>query len=181
MSPKYHLIVDLEATCSNDSSLPREEMEIIEIGAVMVDAQTMEIVSEFQSFIRPVRHPQLTDFCKEMTSINQNDVDKAPGFLEVIENFQKWLSDFDNYDFCSWGYYDKNQLEKDCQFHGIPSPIQAVHRNLKVEFSEFLGIKKSYGMSKALARIGINLEGTHHRGIDDARNIAKIFKHIHNK
>ncbi len=29
-------------------------------------------------------------------------------------------------------------------------------------------------MARALARLGIPLEGTHHRGIDDARNIARI-------
>ncbi|WP_255512454.1 hypothetical protein [Flagellimonas sp. S3867] len=31
-------------------------------------------------------------------------------------------------------------------------------------------------MRRALNREGLNLEGTHHRGIDDARNISKIFK-----
>ena len=36
----YFLIVDLEATCSNDGSIPREEMEIIEIGAVMLNRST---------------------------------------------------------------------------------------------------------------------------------------------
>ena len=35
------------------------------------------------------------------------------------------------------------------------------------------------GMKGALAMEDIPLEGTHHRGIDDARNIAKIFiKHF---
>jgi inhibitor of KinA sporulation pathway (predicted exonuclease) len=50
----YHLIVDLEATCSDDGRVPRHEMEIIEIGAVMQNAHTFEVESEFQSFIRPV-------------------------------------------------------------------------------------------------------------------------------
>jgi len=39
---RYYVIVDLEATCSRDATVPREEMEIIEIGAVMVDARTFE-------------------------------------------------------------------------------------------------------------------------------------------
>lgn len=178
MSINYHLIVDLEATCCNDGSFPKDEMEIIEIGAVMISAETFEIISEFQTFISPVRHPQLKEFCKELTSISQNDVDQAPGFVEVMKKLEDWLGQFDSYDFCSWGYYDKNQLEQDCQFHKVSSPINAVHRNLKVEFSKFLGVKKGYGMSKALARIGEKLEGTHHRGIDDARNIVKIFKYF---
>lgn len=52
----YYLIVDVEATCTNEGAFPRNEMEIIEIGAVVQDAQAFEIVSEFQSFIKPVRH-----------------------------------------------------------------------------------------------------------------------------
>jgi len=71
MSINHHLIVDLEATCCNDASFPKDEMEIIEIGAVMTLAETLENISEFQTFIRPVRHPQLTAFCKELTSISQ--------------------------------------------------------------------------------------------------------------
>jgi len=31
------------------------------------------------------------------------------------------------------------------------------------------------GMDQALKKFGITLEGTHHRGIDDAFNIAKIY------
>lgn len=178
MSFKYHLIVDLEATCCNDGSFPRDEMEIIEIGAVMLSAETLQIVSEFQTFIQPLQHPQITDFCKELTSISQNDVDSAPNFKEAIKSFQTWANGFASFDFSSWGYYDKNQLEKDCRFHQIPFPINAPHRNLKLEFSQLLGVSKGYGMSKALSKIGIKLEGTHHRGIDDARNIAKIFVYI---
>lgn len=178
MNFTHHLIIDFEATCCSDHSFPRNEMEIIEIGAVMISDSTLEIISEFQTFIRPVRNPQLSNFCTELTSISQADVEDAPTFKEAIQEFKKWVSPFNAFDFCSWGNYDRNQLTKDCQFHQIPSPINAPHRNLKEEFSDFLGAKKGYGMSKALSRLGIKLEGTHHRGIDDARNIAMIFKHI---
>lgn len=178
MSFDYHLIVDLEATCCDDDSFPRDEMEVIEIGAIMVLAKTLESVSEFQIFVRPVRHGQLTDFCKKLTKITQEDVDAAPGFKEAMEKFEVWSSRFGSFDFCSWGNYDRNQLEQDCQFHQILCPIKVPHRNLKYEFSQFLGVNKGYGMSKALSRIGIKLEGIHHRAIDDVRNIVKIFTYM---
>jgi inhibitor of KinA sporulation pathway (predicted exonuclease) len=60
----YYLIVDLEATCCDNRTIPRHQMEIIEIGAVMLNRTTWEIDSEFQQFIQPVRHPHLTEFCK---------------------------------------------------------------------------------------------------------------------
>lgn len=152
----------------------KDEMEIIEIGAVMVLNKTLEIISEFQTFVRPLRHPQLTDFCTGLTSISQTDVDLAPNFKEAMQAFQKWTDSFKRFDFCSWGNYDLNQFMQDCRFHQISFFIDAPHRNLKQEFSAFLEVSKGYGMSKALSKIGIKLEGIHHRGIDDARNIAKI-------
>src|ERR1700722_1694622 len=55
---EYYLIVDLEATCSNEGAVPRHEMEIVEIGAVMQSSQTFEVESQFQTFVHPVRHPE---------------------------------------------------------------------------------------------------------------------------
>jgi inhibitor of KinA sporulation pathway (predicted exonuclease) len=43
-APRYYLVVDLEATTSDDGSLPPEQMETIEIGAVLVDAKTLDVV-----------------------------------------------------------------------------------------------------------------------------------------
>ncbi|MDJ0736579.1 MAG: 3'-5' exonuclease [Nostocaceae cyanobacterium] len=174
----YFLIIDLEATCSNDNTIRRREMEIIEIGAVMLNRLTWKIDSEFQQFIKPVRHPKLTDFCTELTTIQQQDVDAAATFPEVIDNLKQWMQSFPNYIFCSWGEYDKTQFMQDCNYHKIPYPFGSEHRNIKKEFSEYLGVSKKFGMAQALQHLEIELQGTHHRGIDDARNIAAIFKHM---
>ncbi|MEM6498667.1 MAG: 3'-5' exonuclease, partial [Pseudomonadota bacterium] len=61
------LVVDLEATCSSDNAIPPAKMETIEIGAVVVDAKQFQVITEYQSFIRPVRNPVLTDFCTGLT------------------------------------------------------------------------------------------------------------------
>lgn len=174
----YYLVVDLEATCSEDGAVPRDEMEIIEIGAVMLNRSTWQIDSEFQQFIKPVRNPHLTKFCIELTTIKQEDVEKAPIFSEAMVNFQQWLSEFPNYIFCSWGEYDRKQFIQDCEFHGVIYPFNSEHINIKKQFSEHFGVSKGYGMAGALSKLEIALKGTHHRGIDDARNIASIFKHI---
>ncbi|MDZ8108174.1 MAG: 3'-5' exonuclease [Nostoc sp. DedQUE12a] len=177
----YYLIVDLEATCGDKGTVPRHEMEIIEIGAVMLNRATWEIDSEFQQFIQPVRHPKLTAFCIELTSIQQQNVDEAPKFIEAISRFQEWINLFPNHIFCSWGNYDKNQFIQDCAFHDVPYPFSPEHINIKDEFSKYLGVSKKFGMAQALNELGIELQGTHHRGIDDARNIASIYRHIQTK
>jgi hypothetical protein len=79
-TPKYYLVIDLEATCDAERPMPRNETEIIEIGALLCDGQTLCPEAEFQTFVRPVRHPRLTPFCVELTTIRQSDVDGAPTF-----------------------------------------------------------------------------------------------------
>jgi inhibitor of KinA sporulation pathway (predicted exonuclease) len=89
---RHYLIIDLEATCSDTGEVPRGEMEIIEIGAVVMDSKTFEIESEFQSFIRPVRHPVLTGFCTELTGIKQDQVVVAPAFTAIIAKMKHWMN-----------------------------------------------------------------------------------------
>jgi inhibitor of KinA sporulation pathway (predicted exonuclease) len=176
-TPKHYVIIDLEATCSDDNSLPREQTEIIEIGAVLADATGLEPVREFQTFVRPVRHRTLTPFCTKLTTITQELVDKAPRFPEALAALRTFLQGTDAL-FCSWGNYDRNQFQRDARFHGVVLPFGERHLNLKEEFSRQLGDSRRYGVEAALRVLGLRFEGTAHRGIDDARNITRMLPWI---
>jgi len=152
-------------------------METIEIGAVIVDATSLKVIDEFQAFVKPIVHPTLRDFCKNLTSIQQEDVDKAEIFPDVFDSFLVWADTYEDYLFCSWGGYDKKQLEQDCTLHNIPFPL-STHFNIKTAFSKSQNTTKRFGLDQALKAKGIELEGTHHRGIDDARNIAKLLPYV---
>lgn len=177
--PSHYLVIDLEATCDDREegdgrgAVPPGEMEIIEIGAVLADAATLEPVGDFQTFIQPVRHPLLTPFCTRLTSITQGDVSNAPSFRAAITDLARFIDGRDAL-FCSWGDYDRKQFEQDARYHHVELPFGGRHLNLKKRFTEQLGETKRYGMAGALERVGLPLLGTHHRGIDDARNIAKL-------
>ena len=84
-----YLIIDLEATCCKERIITREAMEIIEIGAVVVNARTLDVVDEYTTFIKPILNPTLTDFCKTLTTITQDDVDNAIGYKEAIKHLAK--------------------------------------------------------------------------------------------
>ena len=173
----YYLVVDLEATCDDRGAVPRAESEIIEIGAVLVDGETLAPVEEFQTFVRPVVHPKLTAFCTELTTITQAMVDHAllfPAALARLVAFGTRAL------FCSWGNYDRNQLAMDAARHEVAMPLPGDHANLKELFAKVLGGKKQ-GTYGALARVGLTPTGTHHRGIDDARNIARLLPFILNR
>lgn len=173
----YYLIVDLEATCCDRGKIPRTRMEIIEIGAVLQNSRTLEIEQEFQTFVKPVRTPLLTEFCTQLTTIQQADVDAAPGFAEAIARFKEFFEAADVL-FSSWGNYDKAQFEQDCRHHSVPYPFGREHMNLKAEFSRSLQLPGRYGLSSALNKLGLSFEGTAHRGIDDVRNIARIVRQV---
>lgn len=163
---KRKVIFDLEATCTKTGEFPRDEMEIIEIGAVDTDGK------EFASFIKPVRNPELTDFCKELTTIKQSDVDTAAEFKEVYAFFKDF---FEDATLISWGDYDRKQMIKDLEYHGIKDKyINYNHINLKQVFLDYSGLKRA-GVNKALSWFNLEFEGTKHRGIDDAKNIIKIY------
>jgi len=169
----YFLVIDLEATCDDKSRMPRDETEIIEIGAVLVDSQTLLAVDEWQSFVRPVVHPVLTPFCTKLTSIVQSDVDAAPGLAVVSEALAAFIAKRDVL-FCSWGDYDRAQFVRDTERHGVPNPVAGPHFNIKEAFNQRVGSNKKRGVGQALSYTGLRFEGTAHRGIDDARNIARL-------
>lgn len=173
MKIQWYGVVDLEATTSNDGSFPREEMETIEIGAVWVNAETLELGETFQTLVRPVRRPILHPFCTELTHITQAMVDAAPLFPQAWAEFRKAWDNYPGAVFCSWGGYDKKQLLQDCGYHRLSYDLPE-HINLKAAFSERQKLKKQLGMAQALEKCGLPLVGTHHRGLDDAVNIAKL-------
>lgn len=168
----HYIVLDLEATCWERRD--QSPNEIIEIGAVCINNKG-QAVDEFVTFVRPKVHPQLSDFCTQLTSITQARVDAAPRFPEALEAFQDWIASFDSdYWLCSWGFYDRSQFEKDCRLYGLPTDWLEQHISLKHQYGDIKNMRPP-GMQGALKLENMRLDGTHHRGIDDARNIAKIF------
>lgn len=95
MREPHFLVVDLEATCVDrvqpEFHIEPHEHEIIEIGAVLYNPEIKKVVDTFQSFVKPVIHPMLSEFCQNLTSIQQTNVDSAEEFKTVIQKFDKWI------------------------------------------------------------------------------------------
>ncbi|MCH5586004.1 exonuclease domain-containing protein [Shimazuella sp. AN120528] len=169
-------IIDLEATCHQKNPPRNFFSEIIEIGGVIFDTQTHSIVKEYQQFVQPVLFPILSEFCTELTSISQEQVDQGISFVDAIPNLKKLSSKYQTI-FCSWGHYDRKQLKQQCQRFHVDYPFSTKHINLKEAHSDFYQVRKM-GMKGAMYHLKLELEGTHHRGMDDARNISKIVKQM---
>jgi 3'-5' exoribonuclease 1 len=168
-----YIILDLEATCW-ESKNQNQKSEIIEIGAVKINEHKI-IIDTFSRFVKPSLHPELSEFCKGLTTIKQSQVDRANLFPVVLKEFQEWIDLTSNYVLCSWGFYDRQQFKQDCELHQLSGDWIHPHISLKHQHAEITNQRKPMGMSGALRAEDIPLIGTHHRGIDDAKNIANIF------
>lgn len=168
------IIYDLEATCW-EGRPPSKIQEIIEVGAVRINRYG-EVLGYFNQFIRPVLNPNLSAFCEELTSIRQEDVDRADTFPQVIEAFQDWAEIFyEEYILCSWGSFDRRMLIQDCRLHDMDFDWVDPHINLKQQYHDIKRLRRRRGLRRAVEAEGFEFTGTHHRGIADAENLAKIF------
>ena len=169
-----YCIIDFEATCWPGDGNKTHQMEIIEFAAVLVDKNFIRL-GEFDLFVKPKLNPILTQYCTDLTSITQYHVNLAQEFTAVHSSFVKWLSNYPGSTFCSWGLYDKNQLQQDCQLHKLTFPFSDIHLNLKNIWSETVKHKRC-GLTKALNFSNMQFSGIKHRGIDDAHNIVAVCK-----
>ena len=171
----YFAVIDFDATGWEEEN--RADQEVIEVGCVTVDRATTEILDEFRTFIRPVRYPELSEFCIGLTGITQRDVDTAPTFPYALGMLVDWLGDPLACTFCSWGEFDRYILRSACRYHRVPYPFDDEYIDLKPLFVEqFSG--RPVPMQKALDILGIPHTGRLHRALDDARHIALILQNM---
>lgn len=171
--------VDLEATCDDSPSFNRREMEIIEFGCTLLNPE-YKVVGTFNSFVRPTINPTLTQFCKELTTITQEQVDSADTWDVVAEQVGKFLDD--NIPdrspeiWVSWGDFDRNLIERECTRYDVATPMATLHYNLKKLEASHRNSKKQNGMKGTMDHMGLVFPGTLHRACDDAAALAMIME-----
>lgn len=167
------LVIDLEATCCDEGTIPPESMEIIEVGAAWA-TPSGEVIDTLQRFVRPSERPTLTPFCMGLTHIEQASIDAAPSWPAVAAELAEFARLHAGQCWGSWGKYDRRQIERETARHGLVDPLAGLpHHNLKAAFAKRRKIKQ-VGMATALQIVGLELEGEHHRALSDARNIARM-------
>lgn len=68
----YFVVIDFEATCDKERN-PHPQ-EIIEFPSVIVSSVTGQLEACFQTYVRPTCNQLLSDFCKDLTGIQQIQV-----------------------------------------------------------------------------------------------------------
>ncbi|MBL7986629.1 MAG: exonuclease domain-containing protein [Chlorobi bacterium] len=172
----HYLVVDLEATCWAGGER-RSEAEIIEFGCVKLLRGGLQEDGEFQSFVRPERHPKLSEYCTRLTGIQQRDVDAAGNFSAVMPRLLEWIGEPTAVTFCAWGSYDRFLMQQSCRFYRLPYPFDPEFIDLRLEFRDrFAG--RIVPMPQAMKMLGLESNGPKHSAINDARNAARIWREL---
>ena len=170
------LVIDVESTCWLDDPPPGEESEIIEIGLCLLDVNSGRRETRRSILIRP-EYSTVSPFCTELTTLTQAQVDEGVTFARACAVLKEEYAS-DQRVWASYGDYDRRQFIRQCLARGIPYPFGPSHINVKNLFALARGLDEEVNLVQALKLNGWELEGTYHRGDDDAWNAARILASV---
>ncbi|KAK7322616.1 hypothetical protein VNO77_26005 [Canavalia gladiata] len=174
---QYFVVIDFEATCDKDKN--SHPQEIIEFPSVIVSSVTGQLEACFQTYVRPTYNQLLSDFCKDLTGIQQIQVDRGVTLSEALLSHDKWLENKgiknSNFAVVTWTNWDcQVMLESECRFKKIRKPPYFNRWiNLKIPFNEVFGTARC-NLKEAVAMAGLAWQGRAHCGLDDAKNTARL-------
>ncbi|KAJ4841598.1 hypothetical protein Tsubulata_045781 [Turnera subulata] len=174
---QYFVVIDFEATCDKEKN-PHPQ-EIIEFPSVIVSSVTGQLEACFQTYVRPTCNQLLSDFCKDLTGIQQIQVDRGVTLSEALLRHDKWLEKKGikntNFAVVTWSNWDcRVMLESECRFKKIRKPPYFNRWiNLKVPFREIYGGARC-NLKEAVEMAGLAWQGRAHCGLDDAKNTARL-------
>lgn len=174
---QYFVVIDFEATCDKEKN-PHPQ-EIIEFPSVIVSSVTGQLEACFQTYVRPTCNQHLSDFCKDLTGIQQIQVDRGVTLSEALLRHDKWLEKKGikntNFAVVTWSNWDcRVMLESECRFKKIRKPPYFNRWiNLKVPFREVFGGVRC-NLKEAVEMAGLAWQGRAHCGLDDAKNTARL-------
>ncbi len=166
------LVIDVESTCWVGVPPRGQISEIIEVGLCLVDLQLLRRLERVSLMVKPMRS-EVSEFCTELTGITADMLADAPPLSAAVRVLRDQYRAADRL-FASWGDYDRKQFLRNCQTYDLKYPFGPTHLNIKNLFSTALGLKQELGIDHACQRLGLTMEGSHHRGVDDAWNAARI-------
>jgi inhibitor of KinA sporulation pathway (predicted exonuclease) len=170
------LVIDLEATCWDGPPPAGQTSEIIEIGVCPLELSTSRRLGKRSILIKPTRS-KVSDFCTRLTTLTADQLAGGITFTAACEILRREYQSRERV-WASVGDYDRTMFQKQCEATGVPYPFGPRHLNVKTLFAISRGLPHEIGMSEALDLMGVPLEGTHHRGGDDAWSIAGILAEL---
>lgn len=170
------LVIDVESTCWKGSPPAGQMSEIIEVGVCPINVTTLQPLQRCSILIKP-EHSQISAFCTELTTLTPDMLAAAGNLNDAVGILKSQYRSKDRL-WASWGDYDRRQFERVCQRQQVAYPFGSRHLNVKSLYAVVAGLQQECGLAAACEQLGIPMDGTHHRGHDDAWNIANVLCHL---
>jgi inhibitor of KinA sporulation pathway (predicted exonuclease) len=138
----------------------------------VVDVEAGRRLAKHRILVRPARS-RVSAFCTELTGLTQDEVDTGIEFAEACRLLATQHR-AGKLGWASWGDYDRKQFTRQCAASTVEYPFGQRHINAKAVFAQAYQLPRPAGMAQALKIADLPLEGQHHRGEDDAWNIAAL-------
>ncbi|XP_020197372.1 uncharacterized protein [Aegilops tauschii subsp. strangulata] len=180
----HFVIVDLKAT--GEKGVNINPLEIIEFSSILVDAVTGQQASTFHTYVCPIMHPELSEFCKEYNGILQTNVEAGVMLSEALQMHQAWLKEAEtknggslSFAVVTWGDWDcRTILMQECSFKHVTIPYYFYQWiNLKKPFAEKFG--DNYLLAPVLEAVqaaGLKWKGCPKGGQSHADNKARLLE-----
>ncbi|CAA6671539.1 unnamed protein product [Spirodela intermedia] len=162
---------------------------------VVIDARTANFMDAFHRFVRPCRmdEQRLNEYIEGKygkLGVDRVWHDTAVPFKEVLKEFESWMIDHNFWSkemggslnraaFVTCGNWDvKTKIPQQCHDSGVKLPPYFMEWiNLKDIYLNFYE-RRATGMKTMLRELNVPLLGSHHLGIDDAKNIARVVQRM---
>ncbi len=172
---RHAIVFDLEFTAWEGSqargwSEPGELKEVVQIGAVKLDAEALKIIDHFQMLVRPRVNPVISEYLVQLTGISNaaletHGVDFAiayPAFLDFCGDDTVWAFGRDDI-----------VLEQNLKLYGLDGALKlSEYHNVLPWFAELgLDLKGKHACDVGPAA-GVLFEGRKHDALADAHSVA---------
>ena len=170
------LVIDLEATCWTSAPPEGQESDIIEVGLCILEVATGRRLEKASIIVRPERST-VSEYGTTLATLTQEEVNQGISLREACDMLQTRYGSKERL-WASFGDYDRRMFKQECETHDVPYPFGKGHINVKSLFAVVQNLERELPLDEAMAWLGFPLEGHHHRGEDDAWNIARILGHL---
>jgi inhibitor of KinA sporulation pathway (predicted exonuclease) len=177
---KFAVVFDLEFTAWEGSvaarwSRPGEHTEVVQFGAVKLDAERLTIIEEFTILVKPRVNPVLSDYLVHLTGITNAKV--AARGVDFITAFRGFL------DFTgparTWAFgRDDLILAANLKLYGWHGLTPPPYENSLPWFAaQGIDLKGKHACDVPEA-VGLSFEGQKHDALADAKGVAAGLVHL---
>ncbi len=169
-----------EGAMDRDWSGPNEYRELVQIGALRFNLETLEEGEEFLILVKPVKNPALSDFFTQLTGISNADVaNDGLSFPDAYRQFKAFIGN----QLTSCYGWDARVMRENLVFNTMPAT--------EAEFDSFnigpwfhdagapYGIRQGVNSGKLAATVGAAMSSIQeHNALHDARSIAAAYRFL---